>query len=157
MLTIRARKKLSTSSEPYQSHVHYEEQTAIFTSSLLCGISYAPGVNLITFPVSVPPLVPRCNPSFICGTDRGDRHGCRLHHFARFCNVKYHWYGNNRLTQQLNYIFILNISMDYMFRPTKRPSSGPLLAKTTHEFAVRPKMGSHCLQVNHRKTLKWPT
>lgn len=47
----------TTSSEPDRSHVHYEGQTAIFTSSFLFEISYALSVNLIAFPVSVPPLV----------------------------------------------------------------------------------------------------
>ena len=53
MLSIRARQTWTTGSEPDRSHVHYEGQTAIFTSSFLFGISYAPSVNLIAFPVYV--------------------------------------------------------------------------------------------------------
>jgi hypothetical protein len=50
----------TTSSKPDRSHVHYEGQTAIFTSSFLFEISYALSVNLIAFPVLVPPPVLRC-------------------------------------------------------------------------------------------------
>jgi len=51
MFSIRARQIWTTSSEPDRSHVHYEGQTAIFTSSFLFEISYAISVNLVAFPV----------------------------------------------------------------------------------------------------------
>jgi hypothetical protein len=130
MRTIRARQILTTSSELDQSHLHYHWQT----SSFPCEISYAPTVNLIAFPVSDPSPVLRWNPSFICGTDRGDRHGCRLHNVLGLCSVQYH------ATLSLRHLNA-PVSIDRKFQWLK---SGPCI---TTDFSTIPIFycRSHCI------------